>query len=97
MKKFPAILAIIFLAISIFPFGLSYYFLKVLVCCVSIYYCIKLYDKKEKQLNYFWYFLIIAVLYNPLIPIYLFVKLYWIIIDIVVVVIYIKFINKYLN
>lgn len=97
MKKFPAILAIVFLAISIFPLGISYYFLKLLVCGVSIYYCVRLYSSKQNQINYFWYFLFIAILYNPIFPIYLFVRLYWIVIDIVVLIIYVKFINKYLN
>lgn len=77
MKKFPAIIAIIFLVISIFPWNYGmYWFFKGIVCFISMYYCIKIYNKNEKQDNYFWILLGALILFNPIIPIYLFVKLY---------------------
>jgi len=95
MKRWPIKLAILILFLTIFPWSYGfYYFGKLVICAISIYYCYKNYEKGSKnQSKYFWYFLGIAILYNPIIPVYLFFRTIWIIIDILLII----FLFKYLK
>jgi|GEM_PF-6659227 len=86
--SWPLYVAMVVLFITLFPWDYAFYMLgKVVICAVFVYYCIKNYDKKLfRQREYFWYFLVLAVLYNPLIPVHLFYRMLWIIVDLVVIV-----------
>ena len=67
--------------------GLSYgYFtlLRLIVCGTSIYNSLKIYQKQNTPL--FWTFIFIAILFNPLIPVYLDREI-WLIIDVICAII----------
>jgi hypothetical protein len=88
IKLWPLIVTIIILVITIFPWDYAFYMVsKVGVCAAFIYYCFVNYKKgEEKQSRYFWYFLVLAILFNPVIPIHLFYRFVWILVDLVVIV-----------
>ena len=95
LKTWPIKLAILTLILSILPLEYGfYYFGKLIVCCVAVYYCSQNYKKNlEKQNKFFWYFLGIAILYNPIIPIHLLFRPAWIVVDIILII----FLFKYLK
>ena len=85
---------IVVLVIGIFPLPLGYYTLSRLVVCASaLYFALRFY-KKNDQRN-LWIFGFIAVLYNPIIPVYLYEKTIWIIVNIITIYLFYK--NKYLS
>ena len=98
IETWPAKLGIAVLIIALFPWEYGFYMLsRVFVCAVASYYCIKTHKKSGDQIKDFWYFLGIAILFNPIIPIYLFYRTAWILVDIFVAIYfykYIKTINK---
>jgi hypothetical protein len=95
MEKWPAQLAMGLLILLILPLPYSFYMLvKIPIFVAAVYYCIKLYQKDKKQFNDFWYMLIIAIIFNPLLPIHLFYRLLWMVVDIVAVVYFFKFYKR---
>ena len=58
-----------------------------LVCGCSLYYAYHLYEKKDQTFT--WVFGFFAVLYNPIIPVYLYEKQIWTIVNIVTAVVFI--------
>ena len=85
---------IVVLAIGILPLPIGYYTLSRLVVCASAIYFAYNYYKKKNQTN-LWIFGFIAVLYNPIIPVYLYEKIIWIVVNIITIYLFYK--NKYLN
>jgi len=82
-ERWPSKIAIVALLITIFPWSYPVYVIgKIPVCLAAAYYCTKNYKKNQEQPKPFWYFLIIAVLFNPVLPVHLYVSLIWIIVDI---------------
>ena len=68
------------LIVGIFPLPIGYYFLvRLIVTIASVMIAWSLYQKNNKS-PWMWIFGFIAILFNPLIPIYL-NKALWIIID----------------
>ena len=96
-NKAPAIFACILLLLTFlnWPYGF-YTFLRIVVTGVSVYYAFYLYTI-EKQDMWFWPLIIIAILFNPLIPIYIGDKSIWGVIDVSLVVFYIALIKKFEN
>ena len=80
---------IVVLVIGIFPLPLGYYTLSRLVVCASGLYFALNYYKKKNQTN-LWIFGFIAVLYNPIIPVYLYEKAIWIIVNIITIYLFYK-------
>lgn len=81
-----SMLAIILLLLALFDLPYGYYnFLRIMIFIISCY-SIYVFYKYEKIL-WVWIFVIIAVLFNPIIPIYL-DKSLWKIVDIVAVIIF---------
>ncbi len=80
---------IVVLVIGIFPLPLGYYTLSRLVVCASALYFALNYYKKKNQTN-LWIFGFIAVLYNPIIPVYLYEKAIWIIVNIITIYLFYK-------
>lgn len=95
IKLWPAKLAIVFLIVTLFPLSYPlYYFGKIPVCLAAAYYCYLLYKKGQNQDKRFWYFLGIAVLYNPLLPVHLFFSIIWIAADIIAAIYFYRFIKS---
>ena len=85
---------IIVLAIGILPLPIGYYTLSRLVVCTSaIYFGYNFY--KNGNTTNVWIFGFIAVLYNPIIPVYLYEKFIWIIVNFITIFAFYK--NKELN
>ena len=68
---------ILFLAILPMPYGF-YIFIRLIVTIVSLFAAFKIVNRNS---NDFWFLIILSVLFNPIIPVFLF-KLAWIPIDI---------------
>jgi hypothetical protein len=93
-KLWPAKLAVILLILMVFPLAYPLYYLgKIPVCLAAVYYGYHLYRNEKSQDKRFWYFLGIAILYNPLLPIHLFFSPLWIIADIVSAIYFYRFIK----
>jgi len=87
LNKIPALIAIIVLLLSFIDWPLySYYtFLKIIVTGVAIYYAYYLYDVLKKKNFWFWSLVVIVILFNPIIPIYIYNKSIWMVIDVIVI------------
>ncbi len=84
LNKIPIIISVIILFLAIFPMPYGYYtLLRLVVCGTAIY--IVYNAKKINRQSWMWVMGIIALLFNPLIPIYL-NKGVWVIIDIIVAI-----------
>lgn len=81
-KKTPSLIAIVLLLLALFPMPYGYYtFVRICICLLSGYLAYK--SWQEKINLWMWIFFIIAILFNPIIPIYL-GRTLWAIIDIIV-------------
>ena len=85
---------IVVLAIGILPLPIGYYTLSRLVVCASASYFAYNFYKKKNQTK-LWIFGFIAVLYNPIIPVYLYEKIIWIVVNLITIFAFYK--NKDLN
>jgi len=87
LNKIPALIAIIVLLLSFIDWPLySYYtFLKIIVTGVAIYYAYYLYDVLKKKNCWCWSLVVIVILFNPIIPIYIYNKSIWMVIDVIVI------------
>ena len=86
LKTWPLKVGIATLIITIFPWSYWVYGLgKIIVCAIAAYYAYLNHTSGKKQAKIFWYFLVIAIIFNPLLPIHLFFNVLWIIVDIGVV------------
>ncbi|MFA5967601.1 MAG: DUF6804 family protein [Patescibacteria group bacterium] len=89
VKNYPAIIAIIMLLLAPLAWPYGYYMLlKWVVCSIAVYYAYTLYDAK-KLTGWLWTLVIIAILFNPLVPIYLNDKGLWGSIDVVVAILFV--------
>ena len=82
------ILPLVVMAIGLLPMPYGYYSIsRLVVCGCSIFFTLRL--VKTNQRNLAWLFGGIAVLYNPLIPVHLNEKAFWIIVNIATAIIFI--------
>ena len=89
--KWPAVLASGLLILSFLAWPYAYYtFLRIAITGVAVYYAYYLYSIK-KQDFWFWGFVVIAILFNPIFPIYLGDKSIWGIIDIATAIYFITY------
>lgn len=93
----PAIIAIAVMLLSFLDWSsYSYYtFLKFVVTAVAIYYAYYLYTKLKGKSIWFWLLVGIAILFNPLVPIYLYDKSVWMVIDTIVIGYMVVIITKF--
>ena len=78
---------IIVLIIAIFPLPIGYYTLsRLVVCGSSIYFAYNFFNKKD--ITRTWIFGFFAVLYNPVVPVYLYEKIIWVIVNIITIVVF---------
>lgn len=93
-NKLPAIFTSILLLLTFFNWPYAFYiFLRIAVTGVAVYYAYYLFTLK-KQDFWFWTLALIAILFNPFIPIYLNDKSIWGIIDIITAIFFVILINK---
>ena len=93
--KIPAIISSILLLLTFLDWSYGYYtFLRVVVTGTALYYTYYLYTKIKWQTFWFWGLVIIAVLFNPIVPVYLKSKSIWGIIDVIVVIFFVTLIIK---
>lgn len=93
--KWPAKLAIFILIVTIFPWDYAIYMLaKIPISIIGFYYCYKNYKKDHEQIKEFWYFLIIGILFNPILPVHLFFSPLWVIADIICIVFLINYLRR---
>lgn len=83
----PAIIAIIFLLLTFFDWSYGFYnVLRIVVTIVAIYYAYYLYQFLKRKDFWFWGLVVVAILFNPVVPIYIYNKSTWGILDIVVAI-----------
>jgi hypothetical protein len=83
----PAITAIVLLLLSFLSLPYGYYvFLRLAVTAVAVYYAYYLYTKDRVQAFWFWLLVVMAILFNPIAPIYLGDKSVWGVIDVAVAI-----------
>ena len=93
--RWPAILAIIGLLLAVLPLPYGYFtLLRFIVTAAAIYYGYYLYSVSKQTDFLFWALVFVAVLFNPIVPIYLGLKLVWAFFDIVVAIFFIVVISK---
>lgn len=92
MKKWPSIVALVFLLLSVlnWPYGF-YTLLRIVITAIAIYYA---YNIKDKSQFYLWFFVCVAIIFNPIIPIYLYSRLLWGIINLIIFIFLIIFLNR---
>lgn len=85
ISKNPAVIASIFLLLSFFPWNYGFYtILRWITSLTSIYYILGFYSRQKFFDWKIWMLVFVAVLFNPISPIYLFDKTVWGIIDVLV-------------
>ena len=96
IERWPAKLAIMVLVITILPWSYPIYMLgKIPVCLAAAYYCYKNYRTGKEQTKPFWYFLVVAILFNPVFPVHLYFSPLWVIADIVVAVYFYRYLKAF--
>ena len=79
---------LVVMAIGLLPMPYGYYTLsKLVVCGCSIYFAYQLYEKKD--MTFVWVFGFFAILYNPIIPIYLYEKEIWIVVNVITAAVFV--------
>ena len=93
LKNIFWIAPILVMAIGFLPMPYGYYNLsRIVVCVCSIYFAYNLY--KQDDITFVWIFGLLAVLYNPIIPIHLYEKKIWMIVNILTAVLFITKKNR---
>lgn len=87
---------IVIMLIGILPMPIGYYsIVRIIVFVCSLYFCFKIYEKnKNISGNHeLWFFSIIALIYNPIFPIYLYAKIMWVIINLITAYLFFRYKN----
>ena len=80
---------IVVLGIGVLPLPIGYYNLsRLVVCACALYFANTFYRNKDN--TNLWIFGFIAVLYNPILPIYLYEKFIWIIVNLITIFLFYK-------
>ncbi len=92
----PAVIAIILLFLTFLDWSYGYYtFLRFVVATVVIYYLYVFYTLEKLQTFWFWVLIVIAVLFNPIIPVHLGDKMIWGVIDVIVAMFFLSLIIRF--
>lgn len=97
--KFPALVAIIALLGALLPIWPYGYFnvLRIVVTAVALYYIYYLYQHQRTATFWFWLMIGIAILFNPIAPVYLYDRELWSLIDIALAGILVTFAFNFRN
>lgn len=80
---------IVVLVIALFPLPIGYYTLsRLVVSACALYYAIQFH--KRNNTTYTWIYGFLVVLYNPILPIYLYEKFIWVVVNLVTIYIFYK-------
>ena len=80
---------IVVLVIALFPLPIGYFTLsRLVVSACALYYAIQFH--KRNNTTYTWIYGFLVVLYNPVIPIYLYEKFIWVVVNIITIYIFYK-------
>ena len=80
---------IVVLVIALFPLPIGYYTLsRLVVSACALYYAIQFH--KRNNTTYTWIYGFLVVLYNPIIPIYLYEKFIWVAVNLITIYIFYK-------
>jgi len=80
---------IIVLVIALFPLPIGYYTLsRLVVSACALYYAIQFH--KRNNTTYTWIYGFLVVLYNPILPIYLYEKFIWVVVNLITIYIFYK-------
>ena len=80
---------IVVLVIALFPLPIGYFTLsRLVVSACALYYAIQFH--KRNNTTYTWIYGFLVVLYNPIIPIYLYEKVIWVIVNLITIYIFYK-------
>ena len=80
---------IVVLIIALFPLPIGYYTLsRLVVSACALYYAIQFH--KRNNTTYTWIYGFLVVLYNPIIPIYLYEKFIWVVVNLITIYIFYK-------
>ena len=75
------------LLIGVLPMPIGYYTLsRVVVCGCSAYFAYNFY--KKKNIPNIWIFGFFAFLYNPILPVYLYEKSIWLVVNIITIIVF---------
>ena len=75
------------MAIGFLPMPYGFYNLsRIVVCGCSLYYAYQFFQNKDN--TFVWIFGFLAVLYNPIIPVYLYEKEIWMVVNIITAIIF---------
>lgn len=87
---YPAIVAVVLLLLTFAPWPYAYYsFLRLVITTVAIYYAYYLYTTSKELNLWFWLMAVVAVIFNPFVPIFLYNKTIWGVVDVAVVAIFV--------
>ena len=91
--KPPVIASIIMLLLAILPLPYGYYtLLRLVVCFTAVF--LAWFSHKSKSIRWTWIMGFLALMFNPIIPIY-FGREFWIFVDLIAVVIFGIFLGKF--
>ena len=80
---------IVVLVIALFPLPIGYFTLsRLVVSACALYYAIQFH--KRNNTTYTWIYGFLVVLYNPIIPIYLYEKFIWVVVNLITIYIFYK-------
>src|SRR6056300_1010560 len=80
---------IVVLVIALFPLPIGYFTLsRLVVSACALYYAIQFH--KRNDTTYTWIYGFLVVLYNPVIPIYLYEKFIWVVVNLITIYIFYK-------
>jgi len=92
----PAIISILLLLLSFLHWPYGYYvILRIAVTCSAVYYAYYSYSVLKSQGFWFWGLIIMAIVFNPIVPIYLYDKTVWSYIDVVAAIVFLALIFLY--
>lgn len=94
--KIPAMITSVMLLLTFLDWPYGYYtLLRIVVTGIAIYYAYYLYEIVKERNFWFWSLVIIAIFFNPIIPIHLYDKTIWGVIDVIVAIFFISLIIKF--
>jgi hypothetical protein len=78
---------IIVMVIGALPMPYGYYsLLRLVVCGCSVYFALRLHQREE--VLFVWIFGFVAVLYNPIIPVHLYEKAIWMVVNVITAILF---------